>query len=165
VFVGVDWERTGGPPLLEAFRRVRAQVPDATLTIVGCRPPVSEPGVDVVGRVPLSEVWRYYAEATVFCMPTRWEPFGIVYLEAMMQRLPVVATRVGAIPDFVSESDNGFLVGVDDVDGMARRLIQLLRNPELCREMGKRGFCIAQRYSWDHAADIMVTAINRHVPL
>jgi glycosyltransferase involved in cell wall biosynthesis len=164
LFVGVDWERKGGPELLAAFRLVRERIPDATLTIVGCSPQIEEPGCHIMGRVAPSGLSRYYAAASVFCMPTRQEPFGIVFVEAMTHRLPIVATEVGAIPDFVSNGDNGFRVSPGDTQGLARALILLLSNPTLCRQMGERSHDASKIYTWDNVAAIMRTVIQRFVP-
>ena len=102
LFVGVDWERKGGPVLAEAFKRVLVQFPNAKLTIVGCNPELDLPNCSVIGRVPLADVGQYFQQASIFCLPTRLEPFGIVFLEAMSYKLPIIATNIGAIPDFVS---------------------------------------------------------------
>jgi len=164
LFVGVDWERKGGPELLAAFRLVRERIPDATLTIVGCSPQIDEPGCRIMGRVAPSDLGRYYSEASVFCMPTRQEPFGIVFVEAMAHHLPIVATDLGAIPDFLSNGDNGFRVAPGDIQGLAHALIQLLSNPLLCRQMGERSHAVSKIYTWDTVAATMRTAIQRFVP-
>lgn len=163
LFVGVVWNRKGGPELLQAFRLVRKRIPDATLTIVGCTPDVDEPGCRVVGRVPPSELGSYYAQASVFCMPTRLEPFGIVFVEAMAHRMPVVATNVAAIPDFVTNGENGFLVEPDDITGLADALVQLLSDPELCRRMGDRSYAVSKTYTWDNTAAIMRATIEEAI--
>jgi len=138
LFVGVDWERKGGPELLEAFERVRAQCPKARLTIVGCEPEVDSANVAVVSRVPLAEIPGYYERASIFCLPTRREPFGVVVIEALQHGLPVVATRVGAIPDLIHEGENGYLVEPGDVAGLADRLCQLIEDDELRRATADR---------------------------
>ena len=136
--------------LLEAFRQVRRAHPDAQLTIVGTGPPVPEPNVEVLGEVPVDEVSAVYDRATVFCMPTQREAFGIVYVEAMTHGLPVVATNVGALPDMVEDGVNGYLVDPSDTAALAQRLITLLAEPETCRAMGARGRALAgERYNWD----------------
>jgi glycosyltransferase involved in cell wall biosynthesis len=99
LFVGVDWERKGGPELLAAFERVRSSHPRATLTVVGCSPSVYAPGCRVLGGCPVGEVHRHYERADVFCLPTRREPFGVAFVEALHHGLPIVATRIGAVPD------------------------------------------------------------------
>lgn len=148
LFVGMDWERKGGPELVQAFKRVRERHPDAHLTIVGCTPAIDLPGVRVVGRVPIQQVPAYYAKASVFCLPTKLEPFGIVFIEALAHKLPVVATNIGAVPDFVVPGENGFLVEPGTVTELADALMALLDSPERSRTFGERGYTIAQRYTW-----------------
>ena len=161
VFVGVDWERKGGPELLEAFGRVRARLENATLTIVGCQPNVSAPNVTVVGPVPSNRVSYYLAHATVFAMPSRREPFGIVFLEAMRAGLPVVALNLGATPDFVIDGETGYKVDPGDVDALAQRLEMLLGDPEKCRDMGQRARALVEsRYSWERAQQAMWASIR-----
>jgi len=156
----VDWERKGGPQLVEAFKRVRQVHPDAQLTIVGCSPQVDVPNCHVIGRVPKEEVARYYTEASVFCLPTRREPFGFVFIEAMAYGLPIVATNIAAIPDFVTPGETGYMVEPDDVRGLAYALIELIGDPEKCRAFGAKGYRVSKaHYSWDNVVRIMQNSI------
>jgi glycosyltransferase involved in cell wall biosynthesis len=149
LFVGIDWARKGGPDLVEAFKIVLKKIPTAQLTVVGAKPDLQIPNCTVIGAVPPDELDQYYQQASVFCLPTYIEPFGIVFIEAMTAHLPVVATRVGAIPDFVEEDCNGWLVEPGDVKGIADALIKLLENPQMCRTFGEQSFQLTrQRYSW-----------------
>ncbi len=149
LFVGLDWRRKGGPDLLEAFRQVQEKIPRAKLIIVGAEPDLQVPGCEVVGKIPPEELDKYYQEASLFCLPTYREPFGVVFIEAMSARLPIVATRVGAIPDFVEQGRNGFMVEPGDIQGLAQALLRLLQNPELCRSFGEHSFELTRnRYSW-----------------
>lgn len=161
LFVGIDWERKGGPVLVEAFKKVLQVYPDARLTIVGCTPQVDLPNCQVIGRVPVTEVSQYYRQASIFCLPTRLEPFGIAFIEALNHKLPVVATDVGAIPDFVTSGHNGYLVKPDQVEPLAQALIDLVGNPDKCRLFGERGYRIAMdRYTWDSVGARMKEAIT-----
>ena len=149
LFVGLDWKRKGGADLVEAFQLVRETCPEARLTIVGAEPDLHIPNCEVVGKVSPEELDRYYQHASVFCLPTRLEPFGIVFIEAMTAHLPIVATRVGAIPDFVEEGRNGYLIEPGDIPGLASALLKLLESPNLCREFGEYSYKLTQeRYSW-----------------
>jgi glycosyltransferase involved in cell wall biosynthesis len=95
-------------------------------------------------------VEKYYCRASIFCLPTRLEPFGIVFLEAFAHKLPVVATRIGAIPDFVIPGESGYLVEPGEIDGLAQALNQLLGDPEKCRTWGRKGYEIVQEnYTWE----------------
>jgi glycosyltransferase involved in cell wall biosynthesis len=144
IFVGKEWERKGGPLLVEAFKKVLKKIPDATLTIIGCKPAVDVKNCYVLGELPLSEVAKYYGKASVFCLPTVREPFGIVFIEAMFNRLPIVTNNMGATPYLVSKK-NGFLLE-HNVDDYCDALVTLLSNPGLCEEMGEESVRIAQEY-------------------
>ena len=72
-------------------------------------------------------------------MGSRWEGFGIVLLEAMLASLPVVATRVSAVPEVVVDRETGVLVNSGDVEGFARELGGLLADPELAKRLGAAG--------------------------
>jgi glycosyltransferase involved in cell wall biosynthesis len=156
LFVGTDWERKGGPELVAAFARVRASHPDARLVIVGCRPSIAGAGttnLELVGYCPVESVHEHYRNAAIFCLPVHREPFGVVFVEAMHHGLPIVSTRIGAVPDLVADGANGFLVDVGDVDALADGLDRLLSDPELRRKMGERSRERARSgYTWQHVA-------------
>ncbi|HEY2402776.1 MAG TPA: glycosyltransferase family 4 protein [Steroidobacteraceae bacterium] len=150
IFVGVDWLRKGGAELQEAFRTVLKSHPDAHLTIAGSNTPVDLPNCTVLGPVNASDLSRYYTEASVFCLPTKREPFGIAFVEAMMHRLPIVATAVGAVPDMVEHGVNGFLVEPGKAEPLAQALCTLLDSPQLCQQFGRRSYDKAvERYTWE----------------
>ncbi len=150
LFVGTWWEAKGGPVMLEAFSNVLKVHPDAHLTIVGSSPVVDVPNCTVAGRVPVTEVGRYYADASIFCLPTQLEAFGISFVEAMAHRLPVIGTRLGAIPEFISDGSNGYLVTPGDVAALTDRLIRLLDDPLLCKTFGDKGYRVAsESFTWE----------------
>ena len=165
LFVGLNWERKGGPELLAAFERVLEQHPDASLTIVGCSPTIALANCKVVGRVSTDEVQSYYEQASIFCMPTTLEPFGLVFVEAMFHGLPIVATNTGAVPDMVQDGTNGFLVEPGDIAALVHALVGLLGNPCRCKEFGGRSRQLArERYSWDKVGDRMKQTILSQLP-
>lgn len=158
IFVGKEWERKGGPLLVEAFGKVLKQIPDATLTIVGCSPAVDVPNCTIVGEVSLSEVAKHYNKAAVFCLPTRREPFGIVFIEAMFNRLPLVTNNMGAAPYLVTDR-NGYLLE-NNADDYCTALVALLNNPGLCEEFGEESLRIASEYyTWTNVGVQMAKGI------
>lgn len=162
LFVGVDWQRKGGPVLLDAFRALRRSHPDATLTIVGCSPDINEPGVRIVGRIALDEVAEYYRSASIFCLPTLHEPFGLVLLEAFSYGLPIVATQLGAIAEIVSDGRSGYLVAPQSAGELADRLDRLLNDPTRCSEFGSFGRrWVNERYSWEGTGRRLAAHIER----
>ena len=122
LFVGKQWERKGGPQLLEAFRLVRAERPDAELWVVGPeQAPAAEAGVRFLGRISRAtpdgerRLGEVYAGATMFAMPSLYEPFGIVFLEAMAYGLACVASDRCAMPEIVDDGATGYVVPARDV--------------------------------------------------
>lgn len=160
LFVGGDWERKGGPTLVAAFRQVLRTYPDAHLTIAGANPVLDVANCTVLGHVPLADLSRHYARASVFCLPTRLEPFGIAFLEAMMHRLPVIGTRVGAVPDFVQDGSTGRLVDPGAAEQLADALLEILGDPDKARRFGEAGF---QRtvgtYTWERVGQRIRAAV------
>jgi len=156
LFVGSDWVRKGGPQLAEAFREVLRVFPDAHLTIAGARPQLALPNCTVLGNVPIDELSAQFAQSSIFCLPTLLEPFGIVVLEAMLHRLPVVATSEGALPDMVRDGVTGRIVPPGDAPQLAKALIELLQDPQRCRQFGEAGYELAKlRYTWPAVGERM----------
>jgi len=146
LFVGVDWERKGGPELVAAFRVVRAAIPAAELWIVGCSPAVSDPGVRVLGRLAPERVADCYRRSDVFCLPSRMDPAASVLAEAALMGLPVVATRVGGNAERVEDGVTGFLCEPAE---LADRLQRLLKDAELRQRFGEAGRRLAsERFTW-----------------
>jgi len=89
-----------------------------------------------VGKQP--RIVDYFSAADVLLLPSEQESFGLAALEAMACEVPVVATRVGGVPEVVTDGETGFLSEVGDVKKMADDAVRLLSDVELRREMGKR---------------------------
>ena len=95
--------------------------------------------VDFLGRVSESDLWRAYADADVFLLPSSGEGFGIVFAEAMLWELPIVAGNADATPEVVPDGEAGLLVAPHDIRGMASALSGLLGAKALRDEMGRAG--------------------------
>jgi glycosyltransferase involved in cell wall biosynthesis len=133
--------------LLRAFAVVRERQPEARLTILGSGPLEAETRALVASlglgdRVVLPgrlEIRDWLERADVFAHSSRWEGFGIVLLEAMLAGLPVVATRVSAVPEVVIDGETGLLVEAGDTESFAGALDRLLSDPEAARGLGTAG--------------------------
>lgn len=95
--------------------------------------------VRVLGALTHEQVHQLYGRADVFALPSHQEGFPLVVVEAMAAGLPVVSTRVGAIPDIVRDGTDGFLVEVSGVEQLRDRIDQLAGDPALRRKMGESG--------------------------
>ena len=134
--------------LVQAAARVCSEYPDVCFLVAGR---VLEPETygklqALVHSLGLRENFRFLgatsnpypilAASDIFCLPSRNEGFSNALIEAMGSRLPCVATRVGGNGEALTEGANGFLVKSEDAVTMADRLLRLLRDPELRRQMG-----------------------------
>ena len=92
----------------------------------------------------------YYSAAEVVIVPSHYESFGMVALEAMACGRPVVASETGGLAFLIKDGETGFHVPAADVAALTNRLRQLLDDPKLCRRLGDNGQKMAQKYAWEN---------------
>lgn len=142
-------ERKGLKYLVEAMKEVATQFPNVKLVIVGEgneRPHLEEQIKDLyleeniilVGRQ--KEIPQLLSSSDIFALPSQREAFGFVNLEAMITTLPIVATKVGGIPEVIEDNNTGILVEPSDSEALAKALIKLIKSPELRTKMAQAGF-------------------------
>lgn len=164
LFIGNDFVRKGGLVLLEAFRAVRREIPTARLQLVGTTPAIArQDGVDVLGRIwDRAEIVRLYRQASVFAVPSYFDPFPLVLLEAMAFGLPTVSSHSCGIPEIVEDGRTGRLVRAGDVSALAAALIDTLSDPAAAGLAGRAGRSRVERlYTWDAMVDRMAPALHR----
>lgn len=106
------------------------------------------------GRISDAELADMYASADVFVLPSLWEGYGIVLLEAMAHGLPIVASNVGAIPELVRHGENGWLVPPGDSQALAEAIWSLSQDQSLCNRLGERGRELSRHFpTWDEVAE------------
>ncbi|MFI1794673.1 glycogen synthase [Streptomyces olivaceoviridis] len=169
LFVGRITRQKGVPHLLRAVRDI-----DPGTQVVLCAGAPDTPEIErefqelfeelrrvragvfwIPQMLPRTEVIQLLTHATVFACPSVYEPLGIVNLEAMACGTPVVASRVGGIPEVVDDGRTGLLVDVDDgfESGLARALDAVLGDPDAARRMGEAGRVRAVgEFGWDAVA-------------
>ena len=140
--------------LVEAAALVHERIPDVRFALVGDGPERTalQQRIDALAlRDAVHFLGTRYdvpailARASAFCLPSRAEGLSNAIMEAMAARLPVVATDAGGNAELVHDGVTGSVVPVGDAAAIARRLIDVLSDPELAREMGRRGRAIAER--------------------
>ncbi|MEU0254027.1 glycogen synthase [Streptomyces sp. NPDC006184] len=169
LFVGRITRQKGVPHLLRAVRDI-----DPGVQVVLCAGAPDTPEIDrefrelfeelsrarsgvfwIPQMLPRPEVIQLLTRAAVFACPSVYEPLGIVNLEAMACGTPVVASRVGGIPEVVDDGRTGLLVDVDDgfESGLAGALDAVLGDPAAARRMGEAGRARAVgEFGWDAVA-------------
>jgi glycosyltransferase involved in cell wall biosynthesis len=163
LFVGNDFDRKGGRVLLSAWPKVRARVPQAKLWIVGPRRARAKvEGVRWLGRVDPKDVATLREQASVFVLPSLFEPWGHVFNEAMSAALPCIGTRACAMPEIIRDEETGLLVKPGSDDELAEALIRLLADPVLAERLGRAALEDYRRGgTWDHVAERIEQAISR----
>ena len=163
IFVGRLEKRKGLRYLLEAYGRLKWDMPDLRLIVVGPGTPDKDSyhvlssqnlqDVEFVGRVPYDDLPRYYASADVFCSPaTGGESFGIVLLEAMAAGKPIVASDIEGYRGVMQHGIQGRLFQNKSVESLASELQTLILDPDLRRKMGEQGSTTAPQYRWQVVA-------------
>lgn len=109
--------------------------------------------VTFLGRRSQESLPYYYATADVVVMPSLYESFGMVALEAMACGTPVVASDVGGLSFVVRDGETGYLVPENDPEMLAETIGCLLRDPAKRAQMGARGIEVAREYAWARIAD------------
>ncbi|MEO2091426.1 MAG: glycosyltransferase family 4 protein, partial [Gemmataceae bacterium] len=157
VYLGRLEHRKGTVELLQAVPRVLERVPDARFVLIGqdrphCSggrahaeylaqdfPPHVRQAVTLAGRLPQAEVDRALQTADLFVAPSRYESFGLIFLEAMRWGTPVVGTTAGGIPEVVEHGKSGWLVTPEAPDALAAAIVRLLTTPDLRASLGAEG--------------------------
>lgn len=161
-------ERKGQDQLLRGLTELRRRVPGSRLLIVGGGPYLEQlrrlaadlgvaDHVVITGQVPEHELAQHYAAGDVFAMPCRErrgglevEAFGIVFIQAQAVGRPVVAGRIGGVPDALRDGETGLLVDGEDQRAVVDVLAGLLGDPERATRMGRAAErFVSEDFTWD----------------
>ncbi|RYX83087.1 glycosyltransferase family 1 protein [bacterium] len=166
VCIGRLVEEKGFDLAIKALARLLPDFPELRLTIAGdgsarrdLEALAQELGVsdlvDFVGWVNPEDMPQLLNTATIVVMPSRWrEAFGLVALQAAQMARPIVATRVGGLPEVVRHGETGLVVEPESPEALVEGIRQLLGNPDGTRAMGQRARLWAQRqFGWERYVD------------
>jgi glycosyltransferase involved in cell wall biosynthesis/GT2 family glycosyltransferase len=169
--------RKGIDILLSAAKKILFQRKDVEFYFVGRDPCL--PGFDVIqkfqienagnfdllnsvhflGEVSEEKLHQYYRESDIFCLPSRYESFGLVLVEAMTFGLPCVASNAGGISEIVIDGITGFLFENENVDDLVHKLLKLCDAKELRTEMGKVG---RRRFEMEFSPKVVVEKLEEN---
>jgi glycosyltransferase involved in cell wall biosynthesis len=162
LFVGTWYFRKGITTLVDAFTALHAQRPDVTLTVAGSNVPGQavlhhfpasvQRNVTVCPPLAPSELANLYNTHDIFVLPSLYEGFGMVFLEAMAAAMVVVGTETGGMPDLIEHGTDGFLIPRRDPAALRHTLMTLLNDDALRVAVGERARAKAVQYTWERAA-------------
>jgi glycosyltransferase involved in cell wall biosynthesis len=147
--------------LLSAVSRIKRNIGDIKLTVVGdgdyvrnykrlCKSLGIMQNVEFKGILTGRELVEQYQKSNVSVQPSLSESFGIVLLEAMACKKPVIGSNIEGIPYIIENGKNGLIVPPKDIDALAEAIIKILTHPELAQEMGEEGYKkVIKNFTWD----------------
>jgi glycosyltransferase involved in cell wall biosynthesis len=172
LYVGNLSNRKGLTYLLEAAVTILKKIKDACFLIIGGSPKwlgtdvyeeelltsIKAKGIEdsflLLGTKPYLELPQYYSAADIFVLPSLYEPFGKVVIEAMACQTPVIASRVGGIPEIVEEGVTGLLVNPGNSKELAHKILTLIQDTSSLSSMGRQGRnAVKNKFSWKKAAE------------
>jgi len=143
---------------LRAFAHVQGRFPDASLTVVGTGSQAASlralarelrlEHVTFTGAVPPDEIHRLYADADIYVQTPSIDNMPNSVIEAFASGLPVVATRVGGVPAILTDGVHGLMAEDNDDVGVAARVIALVEQPELARQLAAAAYETCSTYKW-----------------
>jgi glycosyltransferase involved in cell wall biosynthesis len=154
----------GGELAMESFRRALELDPQLQLTIVGSEEANKyreNRNVTVLGFVSLQELQELFDSHSLFLMPALNEPWGLVYLEAMACKMPIMGLNRNGFPELSGDGKYGFAIQELDPDVLCHALVNAFRSPERLCEMGEHAQrnCLRE-YSWENTVTRMLAAIE-----
>ena len=116
-----------------------------------------------IGEVPNEKVPEYMVAADVFVLPSLSESFGIVNIEAMACGLPVIATKVGGLPEIIRDGENGVLVEPKNPEEIAENIILLLKDDELREGISRNNMKMVREYTWESVVGRLERVYREHL--
>ncbi len=105
---------------------------------------------------------QLYHDATAFVLPSRYEPFGIAFLEAMAHGLPCIGSEACAMPEIIKHGTTGFVVPLGHIEALTQRIVEIAEDRVLARSMGDLGRArVLERFTWEVVASRIVTSIAK----
>ena len=160
------FEDKGGGKLLEGFARAREHNPALRLVLAGHEDYVAlaarQPGVTGYGHVPFAQLQGLFEGASLFAMPAANAPWGLVYLEALACRTPILGLRRLSLPEITGEGRYGFCLDTAGPEETADALLRAFADPAALARMGAEGqaHCLAA-YTWENTVGRIVETIAR----
>ena len=170
LYVGRIVREKGIFTLLDAFEKLRKRGKDVSLVLVGEGPLKEDLAKEVLRRklndrvklagfVDEKKLVSLYNSSDVFVLPSHYEPFGMVALEAMASRIPVVVSDVGGLSEIVEDGITGVKVPASDPNALAEGILRVLEDRELSEQLKENAYrAVQERYRWDMIAEKTIEA-------
>lgn len=166
LFVGRDFYRKGGDIVVEAFNIIRNKYnKNIELYIAG--PDINtiskynEDGIYLLGNLSYDKLSYYFNICDIFCMPSRFEAYGIAFIEALCYGLPCIGRNKFAMKEIINNNYNGYLIENDNSEILALKIMDLLENEKIKNNVKKEYSNYIEKYSWDSVAKKIKNVLNK----
>lgn len=165
LFVGKDFNRKAGDLVYKAFLELEKEESDIELYIIGPKKlpfEISSESVHFLGEIPSDQISKYFNLCDYFVMPSRFEAYGLVFIEALTYGLPCIGRRLHEMPYLINENETGFLIEKKEEDEkvLAEYMKKLMYSEEIKRNVRNRRDYYIETYSWDAVAERMLDVIE-----
>lgn len=167
LFVGRNAARKNCGLVIQAFNKLTKAYPSLKPELYIAGPDSVPEGADgnesihFLGQVSSDELSSYYNLCDYFVMPSKYEAYGLVFAEALIYGLPCIGKNRYAMPEFIKNGENGYLIENDDADELFSAMEKLLVNGEpISRRVRSERLKYIEKYSWDSVADKIFKVIN-----
>lgn len=163
LFVGRDFVRKGGEITFKAFLELRKKMGDVELYVAG---PASNPwpqgaeGYHYMGDCSHEELSALFNKCDIFVMPSYFEAYGLVFIEALTYGLPCIGRNAYEMPYFIEDGKTGLLLHDDDVHGLADMMFRLLKDKSFSDNVRSRKDWYIREYSWNTVAKRILAAMK-----
>lgn len=163
LFVGRDFIRKGGPITLKAFKKLKGIMPDAELYVAGpAKNPLPEgtDGYHYMGECSHAELSGLFNKCDIFVMPSYFEAYGLVFIEALAYGLPCIGRNAYEMPYFIENGKTGLLLEEDDAGQLALMMKRLLEDDSMKANVRALKGRYLDEYSWDSVARRILDVIG-----
>ena len=139
-------------------------MPNLELYIAGPAKPFREiEGVHWLGLLKSDELSKYFNLCDIFCMPSMFEAYGLVFIEALTYGLPCIGFNKYEMPYFIENGKNGYLLSLPDEKELAALMLNLIDNEEIKKYVRSKKNWYIKEYSWDTVCEKIYAVIQRNI--
>jgi len=167
LFVGRDFKRKAGYLVYDSFKILKEKyLKEAELYIIG---PSENPlddsleGVNFIGDTSYSELSKYFNMCDIFCMPSYFEAYGLVFIEALAYGLPCIGRDDFAMKEFIKDGYNGYLIESNDANELAEKMFSLLINQTIKDNVLNDKEFYLNEYTWDAVAERIIKVLEADI--
>lgn len=163
VFVGRDFKRKGGFVTYDAFKQLKSSIPSLELYVAGPEEdPIDNPieGYYYMGPCSGEQIADLFNSCDLFCMPSYFEAYGLVFIEALSFGLPCIGRNCYEMPYFIEEGVTGELITDDDINVLASKIQKILEDDSYAKNVARKRDWYLEEYSWDMVAKRILNVIK-----